>query len=1332
MPRHQVSPDGRAVAPRPGDRLSRSLAMPDDWAEELCALRNPELGDPVVGPPTLILSYDPQRGLWGIDPEDLRRDLASGLTLPGSRTDRDGHRRYSVRGARYRADVVVRPGKSSGRPLTVLLRVGRNDEELPRRAGRVTRPVELADLRHERECDVGLLWREVQRARRRVSEVERAGRALDRAHQDKQLFRHAELHGNARRHYEALRALLGLLRQRAQNTAVSVEGVVERVPGAEDADDPYLYVRIEGDGSLRDFDGALVEIDGVASSGKPPRTSVRDVTDRVLALELPQRGEWTTGTRVTVANVPRFAMKQHDRALEAFLGGRVEGDWDDLATLLVDPGRMKLPARPLPPRFFCDEDPDGQPLNDQQRQAVAGALATPHAFVIQGPPGTGKTTVISELIRQLVARDERVLMLAPSHVAVDEVLRRIGRKPGIRPLRLSWDEGKVAEELRCFLPDRVGSEFAAALRTPGPDSEERWQARHDSLRSEIGAVDRLLAALAARDRADAAVAAAVADVRTAQTDLTLARERQAQVEEERRRALELATAAFESANIALAQADTQEEAARAEVAAVRRPVDDLIASLDRLATTAAATVDAQTALQHAEQHHADWLRWWRGEAARNAAATEALQPHIAGAVVAAADASRQVHAAEARLRALPARRGPLARLADDLGIGRGARRSRAAELARRAWADAEQRRQHVEQERQRLLAEQQRLATDGRAMGQRLAEDVRAARSRWEGAQDERRRAGTQWVSAAEAVRGSPQPEPSDPAQLAEDLRTALDPGGSVARHVWAWLPPALVQARARLDGAAEERVACQRQRLDAENALAVARQAFADSRREGEAEDGRLSAAAERATTGLHARQRDRELAGRELNDAMTSMGYRAEPDVIEVTERRARLDRQLRAVPSYARLRRRWLELVQGLSGKDISAAVGTALERAVNVVCATTAGSARLGEGVDFDTLIVDEASRVIDSEFLIGAVRARRWILVGDEHQLPPHVDNQDEYHLHALAALHRLERRTGDSLRQAVTDLAAIWDKEDDEQRRFRSEEVEKVAARLLSTGEWPDLYGEPFRRAHARLGDGHGDPDRELLRAMRRHLVRSLLERAVAASPASQGLRQALVVQRRMVPAIAAIVKDPIYRGAYESPDPADLRRHGVYPLTTGETFTRPVVLLDTSSNPRRGSQQVGHGSVNHLERDWVVEACQRYEREMSRQDRHVTVSILCFYQAQAELIRRALKPPRYPGFNRLKFKLIAPIDRSQGQESDLVIVSFVRSNDRPGKGFGRWLQDVRRLNVACTRAHRALVLVGHGDMLRGLHTFEPAQRFYRHLFGLLATDDYRVIEDFV
>ncbi|CAH0478273.1 unnamed protein product [Peronospora belbahrii] len=65
-------------------------------------------------------------------------------------------------------------------------------------------------------------------------------------------------------------------------------------------------------------------------------------------------------------------------------------------------------------------------LNDSQIQAIQFALASKDLAVIHGPPGTGKTTTIVELMLQAVCRyDMKILVCAPSNIAVDNVLEKL-------------------------------------------------------------------------------------------------------------------------------------------------------------------------------------------------------------------------------------------------------------------------------------------------------------------------------------------------------------------------------------------------------------------------------------------------------------------------------------------------------------------------------------------------------------------------------------------------------------------------------------------------------------------------------------------------------------------------------------------------------------------------------------------------------------------------------------------------------------------------------------------------------------------------------------------
>jgi superfamily I DNA and/or RNA helicase len=219
-----------------------------------------------------------------------------------------------------------------------------------------------------------------------------------------------------------------------------------------------------------------------------------------------------------------------------------------------------------------------------------------------------------------------------------------------------------------------------------------------------------------------------------------------------------------------------------------------------------------------------------------------------------------------------------------------------------------------------------------------------------------------------------------------------------------------------------------------------------------------------------------------------------------------------------------------------------------------------------------------------------------------------------------------------------------------------------------------------------------------------------------------------------MIEPIARIVKKPIYGGDYETPtdcgtDPV------VQPLIVAP-FNCPVVFFDTTHQRLAADQREGNGFVNRLEQDWVVSICEQFERQLrQRGESQITVSILCFYRAQARTIKQRLGSPAYKSFHLLEFQVIDAIDKIQGQESDLVIISFGRAvtGHAPGPNYGQWLQDLRRLNVACTRARRSLIMVGHKSTLKQLHTTPQSQDFYRNLFSLFDTDltNYVLIKDY-
>ncbi|WP_096200388.1 DEAD/DEAH box helicase [Bacillus sp. FJAT-45350] len=94
-------------------------------------------------------------------------------------------------------------------------------------------------------------------------------------------------------------------------------------------------------------------------------------------------------------------------------------------------------------------------LNEFQQQAVRGAVSAEDLYVIQGPPGTGKTTVISEICLQNARAGLRTLVASQSNLAVDNALGRLLANKDIRILRVGRTES-IEEEGKKFIEENVG------------------------------------------------------------------------------------------------------------------------------------------------------------------------------------------------------------------------------------------------------------------------------------------------------------------------------------------------------------------------------------------------------------------------------------------------------------------------------------------------------------------------------------------------------------------------------------------------------------------------------------------------------------------------------------------------------------------------------------------------------------------------------------------------------------------------------------------------------------------------------------------------------------
>lgn len=102
-------------------------------------------------------------------------------------------------------------------------------------------------------------------------------------------------------------------------------------------------------------------------------------------------------------------------------------------------------------------------IQEEQRDFVQKALQTPDFAILEGPPGSGKTTVILELICQVLERGERVLLCGSTHVAIDNVLERLKERELIErlqilPLRIGYEDN-ISNEVEEFQIDKQVEKF---------------------------------------------------------------------------------------------------------------------------------------------------------------------------------------------------------------------------------------------------------------------------------------------------------------------------------------------------------------------------------------------------------------------------------------------------------------------------------------------------------------------------------------------------------------------------------------------------------------------------------------------------------------------------------------------------------------------------------------------------------------------------------------------------------------------------------------------------------------------------------------------------------
>jgi ATP-dependent RNA/DNA helicase IGHMBP2 len=257
-------------------------------------------------------------------------------------------------------------------------------------------------------------------------------------------------------------------------------------------------------------------------------------------------------------------------------------------------------------------------------------------------------------------------------------------------------------------------------------------------------------------------------------------------------------------------------------------------------------------------------------------------------------------------------------------------------------------------------------------------------------------------------------------------------------------------------------------------------------------------------------------------------------------------------------------------------------------------------------------------------------------------------------------------------------------------RRYKSVFIDE-AAQALEPACWIPI----LRAERVVLAGDHQQlpPTIKSVEAAREGLAKTLFEKCIARHPQSASMLQ---VQYRMNESIMQFSSDYFYHGGLIADE--SVKHHTVINLP-------PVDFIDTAGCGYNETQDPETLSrYNEEEARVLITQLEKLIQTVGIEDWSFTLGIITPYSAQVErLTKLAEASEELSAVDR--YVTINTVDAFQGQERDIIAISFVRSNDKGEIGF---LGDIRRTNVAMTRAKKKLIMVGDSATL-GTHDFYTA-----------------------
>lgn len=227
-------------------------------------------------------------------------------------------------------------------------------------------------------------------------------------------------------------------------------------------------------------------------------------------------------------------------------------------------------------------------------------------------------------------------------------------------------------------------------------------------------------------------------------------------------------------------------------------------------------------------------------------------------------------------------------------------------------------------------------------------------------------------------------------------------------------------------------------------------------------------------------------------------------------------------------------------------------------------------------------------------------------------------------------------------------------------------------------------------------------PTVKCLEALRGGLGNTLMQCIVEQKPETVSLLQ---VQYRMNDEIMRFSSEWFYHGMLQSAP--EVKYRGIL------DFDIPIEWINTETMDCN-EEFIGenYGRINKPEAELSVGQLKDYVNRIGKDrflEERIDVGLISPYKAQVQYLRQLIKRDAF--FKPFRSLItVNTVDGFQGQERDVIIISLVRANEEGQIGF---LNDLRRMNVAITRARMKLIILGDASTL-------THHAFYRKLYAYI------------